>query len=296
MGIRYLDFDLQIAPVVGGYQAHVLNSPAGQAAGDFRLPWSNDDLNTFIAPLLQVDNLQQRAFEQDNLKVLGGQLFDALFHDELLACYRRSLDAGQATGDGLRIRLRLTGAPELAAWPWEYLYDKTTNCYLTLATATPLVHYIELPEPVRVLAVSPPLRMLAVIASPMDLPALNVEQEWQNLQTALSTLVHNGQLLIDRLQPPTLPALQTILRRNEYNIFHFVGHATFAEATKTGMIALIDDTGAAGIEQAQGRAGRRRGGGRLIGLCGLHDTAHTSLQPRGPARQEKPYSAGLAKP
>ncbi len=250
MGIRYLDFDLQITPAANGYKARVLNSPAGQAAGDFRLPLTNAELNSRLTAVLQPDQLQQQPFEQTDLKTLGGQLFDALFQAELLACYRRSCDAAQTTGAGLRIRLRLADAPELATWPWEYLYDKANNCCLTLATETPLVHYIELPEPARTLAVAPPVRMLVVIASPTDLPTLDGEQEWQNLQAGVDTLVRKGQLVIERLQPPTLPALQTLLRRNEYHIFHFVGHAAFAEANQTGMLALTDDQGAAAFLSA----------------------------------------------
>ncbi|MDQ3249159.1 MAG: CHAT domain-containing protein [Chloroflexota bacterium] len=236
----YLDFDLQITPATDGYLARVLNSPAGQAAATFRPPFTAGELNAQIQPLLQT-------VAQDELKRLGSQFFAALFHDELQTCFRRSVDAARRQNAGLRLKLRLTDTPELANLPWEYLYDPTANRFLTLAAATPLVHYLELPEPPRPLAVTPPLRILAVIASPTDLPALDVEREWTQLQTALSDLVRNGQVLIDRLQPPTLPALQSALRRQAYHIFHFVGHATFDPTRQEGVLALVDTNGLASL-------------------------------------------------
>jgi len=45
--ITYLDFDLSIEPIAGSrgrYRARVLNSPAGQASAEFRLPFSKDKL------------------------------------------------------------------------------------------------------------------------------------------------------------------------------------------------------------------------------------------------------------
>jgi len=247
----YLDFDLQITATANGYRAHVFNSPVGQATVDFHLPFTNSELKSMLGRFLQPASLASRAFEQETVKPFGTQLFTALFQGELLACFGRSVDAARRQNAGLRIRLRFADTPELAHLPWEYLHDPTANRFLTLSSATPLVHYVEMAEPVRPLAVATPLRILAVIASPSDQPALNVEQEWQNVQTALNPLVRRGQVIIDRLQPSTLPTLQSILRRNEYHIFHFIGHSTFDEATQEGMLVLTDEAGRTALLSAR---------------------------------------------
>lgn len=54
------------------------------------------------------------------------------------------------------------------------------------------MRYLELPQPIRPLAVTPPLRILAMIASPTDLPALDVGVEQQRLERALPLLQAEG--------------------------------------------------------------------------------------------------------
>jgi len=59
--------------------------------------------------------------EIEAAKQFGARLFDSVFADEVRACLRSRLDEGSNQGKGLRIRLRLMDAPELADLPWEYL-------------------------------------------------------------------------------------------------------------------------------------------------------------------------------
>ena len=46
--IFYLDFDLLVRPTEGGYRAQVLSSPAGEAATDFTLPFSDRELGYLL--------------------------------------------------------------------------------------------------------------------------------------------------------------------------------------------------------------------------------------------------------
>jgi hypothetical protein len=68
---------------------------------------------------------------------------------------------------------------ELAALPWEYLYDRERGDFLGLSIATPLVRYLPLPRPVRPLAIKLPLRILAMTAASDELPSLDVAREQQ---------------------------------------------------------------------------------------------------------------------
>jgi hypothetical protein len=54
-------------------------------------------------------------------------LFDAVFGEEVLLAWTRSQDATREAGEGLRLRLQLTDAPDIAGLPWELLYDRRTN-------------------------------------------------------------------------------------------------------------------------------------------------------------------------
>lgn len=232
--INYLDFDLQITLNNNEYLARVLTSPVGQAQARFIPPFSIHELDAYT-------DYAQNQEAAVNFTEVGSRLFAALFQDNLLTCLHRSLDEAQSQNARLRIKLRLTDVPELFDFPWEYLYDKTFERFLALSTITPLIHYLELPSPVRPLLVSPPLRILVVIASPSDLAPINAEQEWSNLQNALYDLINDKQVIVERLDSPTLPQLQRMLRRNEYHVFHFVGHGTVDQQTGHSQLAFVNE-------------------------------------------------------
>jgi hypothetical protein len=249
---KYLDFDLQIAPGSNnGYRARVLDSPAGQAAVDFVPPFGDDEVALFVEQLLLSNNRQSSLFEKGMLRTFGSALFDALFHGALLACLGRSLDEAQRQGAGLRLKLRLSDTPALVNLPWEYLYYATANRFLTLSTATPLVHFVELPEPLRPFIVTPPVCILVLFSAPDDLAQLDIEKEWSNLQSALHKLVEGQQVTLVRLHNPTLTALQQALRQHETHVLHFIGHGAFDPASRDGLLAFCGPDGKAEMVNAQ---------------------------------------------
>lgn len=242
--IAYLDFDVQIERAAAGYRVEV-NSPAGQSASTFILPFSDLELENFLLRLGQSRRTMRRVDspEVEAAKAFGARLFDAVFADEVRACLRSSLDEASNQGKGLRIRLRLTDAPELADLPWEYLYNPAVNRFPALSVETPVVRYLELPERIRPLAITPPLRVLAIIASPRNQAPLNVEREWTRLHEALHELEARDLVIVERLEQASLPALQRQLRRGAYNILHFMGHGTFDERSQDGMLMMEDEDG-----------------------------------------------------
>jgi hypothetical protein len=229
--ITYLNFDLLIDCLDAGYRARVLDSPAGQAAGDFSLPF------------VTTGGRDLEALDMEAAKDFGRRLFEAVFGGQVGSCLRRSLDEADREGAGLRIRLRLTEVPELAHLPWEYLYDPALDRFPVLSAETPLVRYLDLPERIRPLAIEPPLRMLVMISSPSDLMPLDVEQEWSTLNEALGHLERQGLVTLELLEDASLLALQRQLRRGEYHIFHFIGHGTFDEVDQDGALVLEDEDG-----------------------------------------------------
>src|SRR3954453_17786187 len=102
---------------------------------------------------------------------------------------------------------------------------------------------IELPDAVRPLTVTPPLRILGVISSPSDLPELDGERERLRIQDATAELQQRGLLEVTWLSNATWRDLQHALRRQRWHIVHFVGHGEFDTTTDEGAIALEDDNG-----------------------------------------------------
>ncbi len=92
---------------------------------------------------------------------------------------------------------------------------------------------MDLPEPPPDLMPGLRLRVLAVIASPRGYPELDIEREWANLAAALEELQRRDIVTLDRLEPPTLEALQDQLQQQQYHILHFLGHGAFDPAATT---------------------------------------------------------------
>ena len=259
--MNYLDFDLLLQRADEGYRAQVLNSPAGQAATVFTMPFTDLELENLFLRVSRTRRSGRRVDspEVEAAKTFGGRLFAAVFNGEVRGCLRSSLDEASRQGSGLRVRLRLTDAPELADLPWEYLYNQSLNHFLALSSETLLVRYLDLPEPIRPLMVTLPLRVLVMISSPHDYPPLDVEREWTILRETLSELEGRGLVSLERLDKPNLATLRRRLRQAEYHIFHFIGHGGYDQRTQDGVLVLED-------EQKRGRLVS----GQELGML-LHD-------------------------
>ena len=170
----YLGFELDIDAGTGReYLVRVINSPAGQARERMYFPFGELELENKLQAL-QIALLrsggqrrQSLSPEQRTVQDFGRALFDALLTGEVRVRYDVSLRDATLQGRGLRLKLRVN-ALEMAALPWEFLYDPRCAEYICLSQETPIVRYIELPQPIQPLAVTPLLRVLGMIASPSD--------------------------------------------------------------------------------------------------------------------------------
>jgi predicted component of type VI protein secretion system len=236
-----LDFDVTIDSLSNGYRTQVVASPAGEAKVDFDLPFTDKDLEILILRVIGSIGRARRKVrriesqERQLLEMFGSQLFKAAFAGPVRDCLARSRLVAENESAGLRIRLRLP--PALANVPWEYLYDEEYG-FVSLSPETAVVRYVEMPSPVRPFPVSPPLRILAMIPTPSDVPQLQGEEEWDKLKEALDTLTRRGMVLVDRLEVGSLSALQRPLRLREYHVLHFIGHAGYDEHAQDGALAL----------------------------------------------------------
>ena len=242
--MRYLDFDLRIERAEEGYTARILDCPTGEASTHFTMPFSKLELENFVLRMGRARPGVRRleSPEMEAAKVFGGRLFEAVFQGNVRGCFNSSLDLVRRQGSGLRLRLRLD-APEMADLPWEYLYNPSLNRFLSLSVETPVVRYLPLPERIQPLPVTPPLRVLVMIASPSDYPPLDAEREWEKLQESVRELEVRGRVVLERQEKATLSELQRRLRRGGYHIFHFIGHGTFEEQAQDGVLLLEDEEG-----------------------------------------------------
>ena len=247
----YLDFELEIGVGDGlEYPVAVLRSPAGEARERAEFPFGELELENRlqalqIALLRTGGSLRQVLTPGEHaVQAFGHALFDTLLCREVRSRYDVSLREAAAQGKGLRIKLRVQ-SPELAALPWEFIYDPRNAEYVCLSRNTPLVRYLELPQPVQPLRAELPLRILGMAVSPDGLPPLDIAQEKQRVETALEGLRAAGLVTLTWLEGQTWRDLQRELRHGPWHIFHFVGHGGFDRAADEGFVALADEAGEA---------------------------------------------------
>lgn len=149
------------------------------------------------------------------------QLFEAVFAERVYGRYTASMQEAVRQGEPLRVVLRLR-APELAALPWEAMFDPEADEYL--CQREPIIRYVETAQPATPLPVNPPLRILGLISAPSDLPALDVAEERRRLTDAIDDLAKRRQVQLTWASGGTWPTLQEMLLDGHWHVLHFIGH------------------------------------------------------------------------
>jgi tetratricopeptide (TPR) repeat protein len=240
-----LDLDVLFSRAGADYQAMITRSPAGDGqSATFGRLFSDLELENFV---LKVGRFRSRTRRIEAApiaaaKQVGGQLFEAVFTGVTGECLRRCLDRARDRQATLRIRLRLSGCPELADLPWELLYDRHDDWFLALSDRTPVVRYVQLPDPPRAVPVTLPLRVLVIRSEPADYPRLDLAAEWAQVAASLSELVDAGDLTFTELAVPTLSELRRALMRDTFHVLHYMGHGGF-DAQRGGVLLFTDRAG-----------------------------------------------------
>jgi len=245
--MNYLDFEIEISPGAGReYPVAIVRSPAGEARETMKFPFDElalkDRLQNLQIALLRSGG-KRRSFlspEERTVQEFGQKLFDALLTGEMRSRYDVSQREAAQKGLGLRFKLRIR-SPELAALPWEFLYDARQAEYVCLSRSTPVVRYLELPQIIQPLTIVPPLRILGMMVSPSDLQPLDLDNEKQRVKEATKDLQKKGLVELTWLEGKTWRDLQKAMRGGPWHIFHFIGHGAFDRNAGEGLIFLEDE-------------------------------------------------------
>ena len=168
------------------------------------------------------------------LRAIGRSVWQSLMTPELSAAFTACLAHAQGSNHGMRVIISMVGeepeAPSpnqirLQELPLEALYLAQVG-YLAPNPATPVSRSLKFKadrDPIRVI---PPLRVLAVVATPQDKPAASVQQEKDVIEDALEPLKEVGAVDLQFCEPPTRAQLTERLKEG-FQILHFVGHGAF---------------------------------------------------------------------
>ncbi len=185
------------------------------------------------------------AFEKNEsnrqeLKEVGLHLFNCLFRGTVLNQFHIAF--GEVKDDeskGLRIRLRIQ-PPEIAALPWELLYDPYRARFLATWTKTPVTRFLKISEVNRQLAIKPPVRVLVAIPA---FSGLAVDKEEKIVREAFKDL--EGKKLVHLEFMHGKVSTTTIANKLDegppFHIFHFIGHGCFKKGEEDGYILVNPD-------------------------------------------------------
>ncbi|MFL5801663.1 MAG: CHAT domain-containing protein [Roseiflexaceae bacterium] len=285
----YAECEIEIQPRNGDVYPFSLTAPGGDARGALRLPTEDAAYQALAARLDALDT------DEEALAAIGRTLFEALFQGQAREVYARSQGMLRA-GQGLRIKLCIAASEaEVAALPWELLYDPDQGP-LALLDA-PIVRYLPQPTRLPILHTDLPLRVLLTAAQTP--PAADVTRELSEIQAALATLGEHVQVAVE--PHLTTVRLQRLLREG-FHVWHFVGHSAVGKDGSSGQLLFRGVSGAAEpVSAAQLGIMLNRSGVRLVALdtCEdgrlatgpLHGIAHALVRAQIPAVVAMQFSA-----
>jgi DNA-binding beta-propeller fold protein YncE len=246
-------FEVAIGPgnAPGQFRVDIISSPAGLASAlvGLDVPALAGRRTELQKAILNSTVVTRRALPETERPVreIGQALFTALLGTgEVAGQYRASAAMVASREQSMRIVLRID-TPELAGLPWEAMYDEAFGY---VCRHEQLVRHIPLPSLPAPLAITPPLRILAVVSAPRGLALLDADKEREQLTTAMAEQIAAGLVEIHWAPAATWAGLQTELIRGQWHIVHFIGHGDFDPAQDQGVLALTRPNGRADLVDA----------------------------------------------
>ncbi|MDF2561552.1 MAG: hypothetical protein K0R99_2998 [Microbacterium sp.] len=234
----------------GDYVVQVVHSGGAEASASFTL--DSDRLlgerrNLQSALLLSSVRSRGAAVSGNErvVRTVGQELFDAVFSPTPIAkLYAASRALANAAEEGLRIVLRTqSSSPELAALPWETMYDSEAEVYV--CRREPLVRNVPVATTPTPLRVAGAVRILGIVSAPLGLAGLDVAKEKANLTSALSVPEKRGLVELHWAPDATWSTLHDMLLGEEWHVIHFIGHGDFDFDREEGILALVGEDGRA---------------------------------------------------
>jgi hypothetical protein len=182
----------------------------------------------------------------DELIELGEDLFDALLPEEV----RRLYDNARAVQSTGRLTVIFSSHNWLGDLPWEFVFDRNRQAFLATSEVN-FTRNIVTAVPADLIEGRPlPLRILVVVAQPMGLAHLSVDQEIAAIKGGFTDLKRDGLVETEVLLDATPEKLHHILEESSapvssraFDIVHFIGHGEFDSKTQSGYLIFEDEMG-----------------------------------------------------
>ncbi|HEX4498498.1 MAG TPA: CHAT domain-containing protein, partial [Thermoanaerobaculia bacterium] len=247
--MRFEDFVLQFDTSSRGLRARVLKSPFGEGVVGFSLPTlAGGDHHAGPAGISR-DIAHYGAAVASAARPpveIGTELYRSIFQGQVRSLLDKSRGQLELSSNlGLRLKIKIDPSDEetgaLADLPWELLCDGETEDFFALSRQTSLVRYLDVPRSSQPIPFTAPLRILAIGASPRDLPPLDLDEEIRHLENLNRSSA--GVVAVEVLPHASAGAVRQALAGDTFNVLHFMGHGAFDRTSGEGMLAFEGSDG-----------------------------------------------------
>lgn len=169
---------------------------------------------------------------------LGKDIFETLFQGEV----RRLYDAARTAQPNGRLHIIFTSMVSwIADLPWEFAYDPGRKIFLATSEVN-FTRNVDTAIPADRIPSRDRLRILVVVAQPLGLAHLSVDEEIARVKSGFQDLIAAGLAQVDVLLDATPPLLhQTLEVSRPYDILHFIGHGEFNEDSGVGCLVFENE-------------------------------------------------------
>ncbi len=201
-----------------------------------------------------------------DLQQFGVALFKALFPGQV----RRLYDAARSEQTSQRLNLIFTSDIDwIADQAWEFVYDPDRQTFLALEEVNFTRNVLTAIPAERIPARGGPMRILVVVAQPLGLAKLSVEEEADVIRSGFRRLLDANLAEVQLLLDATPELLHRTLESSTepFDILHFIGHGEYREQEDCGYLVFENADG--GVQELDSSTLRQilcRRGIRLVCL------------------------------
>ncbi|HMU29720.1 MAG TPA: CHAT domain-containing protein, partial [Nitrospira sp.] len=179
--------------------------------------------------------------DETALQQMGSALFMALFPGQV----RRLYDAARSEQVSQRLNLIFTSdIGWIADQSWEFIYDPDRRTFLALEEVN-FTRNVLTAIPAERIPARPTMRILVVVAQPLGLGALSVEEEADVIRSGFRRLLDAGLAEVELLLDATPELLHRALESAAapIDVLHFIGHGEYNEQTDCGYLIFENQDG-----------------------------------------------------
>jgi hypothetical protein len=253
MSIEYKTLDMHLRECEGNTLVEAFGPDGEWAEECTEMPTREDLLSIFV-------KFSERDLSRKDLEQVGDRLGRALMPNRIFQLYTSVLQRTLNHSDrGLRLKLHFMDSTNVyKRLPWEAI--RINGRAIVMDPRQVIVRTIDMSDPMPSLALEkPPYRVMIVTSLPEDMSYVVTTEQVEQIEEVLKPLAENDLIQIEIYHNIPFSQFEDLLRKGNFHIFHFIGHAgpkgpgqyTASEEDDIGYLYFVDEIGQAEAIDAQ---------------------------------------------